>query len=342
MRVTLVNRERGSHSNQRLTAIRRSKSYRLDVVSDVTRAEWVDIDDLLYSDSESDRVIRSIVNPDTILLTTALRDGLTPSVPFIARLIEARAHAAIDTPLFVIACENRLDSTWIRDEVARQTGLAFSRIGPSANIHFLPCISDRICSMPEYDQHADCAYVPVEPYAKWTIERAGPIRQLEEALNHVVNGQRRVEFVDDIMPYRRQKLWLVNGPHLALALLARARGESAINLFLRSPLNEILFRAVQRELAIAVRFATSDLGDMESFNQRIFERFRDYPDVVDRVASRLRRNRLEEFVTDLDAKLGEPVRLILERTHGDVAQVPVTVRIVFQCLDIIAKGRYLD
>ncbi|HWP38032.1 MAG TPA: hypothetical protein VNL18_10815, partial [Gemmatimonadales bacterium] len=290
LNVVLANRRQGSGSFRRNESLKLTRRYRIDVVGEIPSSEWVQVQELLYTDSDIEELLARVSDPSTILLTTALKDGLARTVPVISRLIEARVQAAPQSPLFVIACENRLDSTWLRTQITEHAG-----VDPSVDhtVHFLPCVADRICSEVRYDEDSQYVFVMAEPYARWTIEKTHHTAPLEQALRNLAE-EGVVEFVGDIAPYRTRKLWLVNGPHLVLAILARKAGEPRLNVFLRSGLNALLFRRIQEGFSEAVRLRTAAFvtTDLEFFNVEILERFRNYPDTAERIMKRLSRTRL--------------------------------------------------
>ncbi len=65
----------------------------------------------------------------------------------------------------------------------------------------------------------DLATVVCEPHRSWCIERVPGLPPLADV---------GVEVVDDIEPYQRRKLWLLNGPHSAIAYLGLLTGHDSI------------------------------------------------------------------------------------------------------------------
>lgn len=339
-RVVLANREVGSASKKKNSALKHNTKFTLKVVGRTTRTESVQIDKFIYTDSESDELLDLFENSSTMLLTTGLKEGLKNCIPDISRLIKKRVDATLDEPLFVLACENRFDSNWLLSEVAAHLGMSRDQL-ESRQVQFLPCVVDRICTNIECDSSGQVS-VEVEPYAKWVIETTEASKKLEKALSLLVN-EGIIEFVSDIKPYKLRKLWLINGPHLLVAILARADRKTGVHIFLRESRHELLFRAIQQEFTDAVRFSTHAFSTEEliEFNNRTVSRFQEYPDTSNRIMGRFRRGALETFIKDLDAKVGEPARIILERTKA-TTRIALMTRTIYQCLRMISAEDYVD
>jgi mannitol-1-phosphate/altronate dehydrogenase len=207
-------------------------------------------------------------------------------------------------------------------------------------ISFPRCVVDRMCLKTALDADSEEVIVTVEPYARWVIERTAGSERLEEAFAPLIKGG-TVKFVSDIQPYRIQKLWLVNAPHLLVAILSKLAREPRLDVFLRSPHNELLLKRIQAELMPAVQFSSHlSLSELRAFNDRIVCRFQECPDRPDRILSRFRRSTLDLFLRDLDIKVGDPVRVLLSKPLGESPNY--ITRTIYQLLRLIRDEDYVE
>lgn len=340
-KVILANRSGDAGSLKKTNAIKENRSYLLHIWGQTQREETVQVDTLLFTDTEEHLLYQRVCDPSTVLLTTALKDGLHDSVSLIRAMIQARVTASIKSPLFIIACENIVDSNKLMSLVKNTPGIKNSqRRDFDKGIKFVPCVVDRICSKVVYDDDLDSVRVNVEPYARWVIERTEGIEILEEQFMSLVE-RNLVEFVPDIRPYKMRKLWLVNGPHLVAAILSKAVREERLEVFLRDPTNEAIMRRVQAEFGQALLMQDNAFSamDLANFSEGILKRFQDYPDSFRRIMSRFNRTTLEGFLKDMYLKVVEPARVLLDRRGAKRARW--ITHSVYEALRMIEAGDYL-
>ncbi len=343
MQVVLVNRtSQDEKSAKRNDGLERRKEYKVNILSDTVSSEYIPIHEFLYMDRSRSELIQRVTDSSTVLLTTALRTGLENCVPLIAEMIVARVRAAVDTRLFVMACENRLDSSWLYESVRTACREEEVREGIERHVSFVPCVVDRICTKSRYIVDEDKVIVDTEPYAKWIIQRSDHTGELEELLAPLI-GDEVVEFVDSVDPYKLRKRWLVNGPQLLAAILAKAVGETGIHRFLRTPANAELFREIQEEALEGVVISTNGFfsrTELSELNATLRSRFRKYPDTTARLLSQLQRPTLEGFFSDLWDRVGEPVRVVLSARQG--TKMTETVRVVFEAVRMVHDKEYVE
>ncbi|MFF9403113.1 MULTISPECIES: mannitol dehydrogenase family protein [unclassified Streptomyces] len=87
-------------------------------------------------------------------------------------------------------------------------------------------------------------------------------------------------FVDDIGPYERRKLWLLNGAHSLLAYMGLARGHETVAEAIRDPSCE---RAVDDLWGAAARHLDEDRLDIPAYRRQLLDRFRN-PRIAHRLA----------------------------------------------------------
>jgi fructuronate reductase len=200
-----------------------------------------------------------------------------PGVPRL--LATALAHRPADAPSLVIASLDNVadngrvlrravldaagDDLGLRDRVAR---VAF----PCSVVdRMVPATTDTdVAEVAERLGRLDLAAVVAERHRSWAITRVDGLPPL---------GEVGVEVVEDIEPYQRRKLWLLNGPHSAVAYTGLVAGcrtiaEAAIHPFVapfvRSLVGDVLgvtdLPAAVRPAAFAAdalkRFTNPDLG----------------------------------------------------------------------------------
>jgi fructuronate reductase len=210
-----------------------------------------------------------------------LASGALPSSApaLIALALQRRRQVGLDPPIFA-SLDNLLDN----GSVLRTRVLAEAdRIDPeltawiAAEVRFPSSVVDRMVPAPterDLEEIADGlglrdeAGVAAERHRSWFIRSVGGLEPLHEV---------GVELVDDVAPFERRKLWLLNGPHSAVAYagllagydtIAGAVANPTIARFVRDLVGDTLevaeFPAALRPAAFAdevlQRFANPALG----------------------------------------------------------------------------------
>jgi fructuronate reductase len=188
------------------------------------------IREVLVATQQPGRLTALLSSPDIHVVTlTVTEAGYQPDGEIVAQLVRGlRARRAHDAGLTVISCDN------LPDNGRLLSGLVSSACEPalsdwvSRRVTFPSSVVDQIVPATTGDDLravaaklglADFAAVVGEPHRQWVVEDrfGGPRPPWEHA---------GVVFTDDIGPYQRTKLRVVNGTHSALAYLGLRAGYS--------------------------------------------------------------------------------------------------------------------
>lgn len=184
-------------------------------------------------------LVEAIADPTTTMLTLTITekgyDGEAPVL--IAEGLRRRAGE----PIVVASLDN----------VADNGRLLRARVGDHAGAVFPSSVVDRMVpAMP------DSSTVVAERHCSWIIQRVDGLPPLA------------FDVVDDVAPYQRRKLWLLNGPHSALAYLglgagcttiAEAVAHDEVSAFVREMIEDVL--------------EVADVPDARAFAEEALRRF---------------------------------------------------------------------
>ncbi|WP_426520131.1 mannitol dehydrogenase family protein [Diaminobutyricibacter sp. McL0618] len=163
----------------------------------------------------------------------------------------------------VVSCDNLPENGAVVRDLVR--GLASS--DPAlldwidANVSFVSTMVDRItpATTPrdreialELTGFADAAPVVTEPFSEWVLSGAFPAGRPDWE----VAGAR---FVDDIEPFERRKLWLLNAGHSCLAYLGLLRGRATIAEAMADPVCRDALEELWAEARPVLPFDDSEL-----------------------------------------------------------------------------------
>ncbi|WP_460521603.1 mannitol dehydrogenase family protein [Humibacter antri] len=174
----------------------------------------------------------------------------------IVRGLAARARASAG-PIALVSCDNlsgngealrRAVLTEVDDEELA------SWIGD--NVSFVSTMVDRItpdttdadrAMMRDLTGYDDTAPVVAEPFSEWMVSGAFPAGRPEwERVG--------THFVDDIEPYERRKLWLLNAGHTMLAAMGIPRGHETVAEAFADPECRMLLEALWAEARVVLPF----------------------------------------------------------------------------------------
>lgn len=161
--------------------------------------------------------------------------GASAAVTAPGRLVDGlRARrAAVGGPVAVVSCDNLSDNGRL---LARVVGELTEHVDPElarwidSNVSFVSTMVDRItpattaadreevCALTGRD---DAAPVVTEPFSEWVVQGDFPAgRPAWDAVG--------VRFIEDLEPYERRKLWLLNAGHSLLAYEGLALGLTTV------------------------------------------------------------------------------------------------------------------
>ena len=190
------------------------------------------------ADGADERLWRdALADPAVAIVTLTITEaGYRASGPGSAgvRLVEGlRARwLAGAPPVAVVSCDNLPENGGVVRDLVRAIASAEPALVAwiDDNVSFVSTMVDRItpASTPrdqvialELTGFADAAPVVTEPFSEWVLSGAFPSGRP----GWEVAGAR---FVDDIEPFERRKLWLLNAGHSTLAYLGLLRGRATI------------------------------------------------------------------------------------------------------------------
>ncbi|MCI0156136.1 mannitol dehydrogenase family protein [Leifsonia shinshuensis] len=178
---------------------------------------------------------RVLADPEVGVLTlTVTEAGYRPGSSAPARVLDGllARHAAGAGGIAVVSCDNLPDN----GRVLRDAVLALADPGSDieawirSEVSFVSSMVDRITpATTDADREAvrrltgwdDAAPVVTEPFAEWVLAGSFPAgRPAWDAAG--------ARFVDDIAPYERRKLWLLNAGHSLLAYHGLAAGHVTV------------------------------------------------------------------------------------------------------------------
>ncbi|WP_445147776.1 hypothetical protein [Baekduia sp. Peel2402] len=126
-----------------------------------------------------------------------------------------------------------------------------------------------------------------------------------------------VTFVDDLGPYETQRLWLVEGPAIALALIARDdHNLPTIQDAAQTADGKRWLHASLGYLTAGLRHTGKSLPDSATYGFEQGPAWLRHQDEVSRILRRLRRADLQWLLIEVHAKLGRPARAAKEANGG--------------------------
>ena len=233
---------------------------------------------------------------EPLLVTGSLREYIKDRLPFIEELL--RARPATEEAIFM-ACENEPDPAYKRvAEVCSETG-----------VHFLRTVVNRICVALPSD--GDRRRVSAHSLGEWLVERPPRPLPVLEALERVPE----FELVDDFDARYDRKLWMVNGAHQALALMAlRGRDEFQLDTDagegrddLQRAFDDVRVAARISHLHAAMDEALKakhrELTGSMDYCCEYLKAYSEHPDSISRILKSLRRADLAPFLGTLQRRL---------------------------------------
>lgn len=268
-----------------------------------------------YEDISED-VRQRIASPEPLLLTCTLREMIAERYPLVEGILRARPNGA---ETILLPCENAPHSTYTDlSQICDLTGALFQRT-----------VVNRMCTERERDSE-NRRMVSAHPLGEWLIEQP---QRPSALLDQLASGVEEVRLVDDYDARKARKLWMVNGAHQALAMMAWDATERTLGViegddpvFLRR--SDDLREAARRQRVSArlhhLHAAMDDAllhvyprlqGNLAYGLEHVIA-YSEHPDSVKRVLANFRRQDLAPFIETMKARLGEPAEICsqLERS----------------------------
>jgi fructuronate reductase len=240
----------------------------------ITRAAEGDSAEIIQSVSEvhdgrGEAWQRTLADPGVAILTVTVTergyeaapapaseaDAETPGAR-IARGLLARAQASAG-PIALVSCDNlSANGEALRNAIVRETDDDDLKTWIDANASFVSTMVDRITpGTTDADRETarqltgfdDAAPVVTEPFSEWVL--SGEFPGGRPAWDRV--GAR---FVDDIEPYERRKLWLLNAGHTLLASTGLLRGHETVAEAFADPECRMLLEDLWQEARVLLPF----------------------------------------------------------------------------------------
>jgi len=156
--------------------------------------------------------------------------------------------------------------------------------------------------------------VSAHPLGEWLVAR--PVGSQTPRLLGALSVVAGFEIVEDIAARHDRKLWMVNGAHQALALMARRanadhRLEDCEDLreAIRNPSTAVRLGHIHNAMNEALRIKHPQLGESIDYGVKHVAAYAEHPDSVARVLSAFRRLELVPFLDALDERIAAPARV---------------------------------
>ena len=233
------------------------------------------------------------------LITTAVGAGILPKIaPLIAEGLKARKASGQNTPLHLIACENKVGATSLLEEEVRAHLDSSMEDFLEKWVRFPNCAVDRIVPPQQGENPVD---VVVEPFFEWVVDERACITRV------IDTGE--VTYTDNLPAFIERKLFTLNTAHLATGVLGLERGYETISRAIEDPDILAFVRGIMQETGamLAKRHGFS-AHSLAAYHEKIIRRFEN-PYVVD-APLRVLREPLRKL--SKGERVVAPIRLSLE------------------------------
>lgn len=260
--------------------------------------------------------------PEALITIAATTEGFEARHKFLLEIAAARAERAGSQTVFV-PCENDPGRSYPEFRTAME----------ALGVDCRDTMVNRLCPKLKLDPVDGAYQVTVDEVAEWVIQGAPDHRGLQ-----ALESLAYVEFAPDLEPFETRKRWLVNGAHLALAILAHARNIPSIDIAAVEPGRARWLQRLHAALIEALEHEHPHMTSNEEYAARHVAAWTRHEDEVTRILRRLKREQPLPFFDDLERKLIEPVSLL---------SAPASIREVRYVLDrlhyLLVKAKsYVD
>jgi mannitol-1-phosphate/altronate dehydrogenase len=284
-----------------------------------------------------------------MLVTTSL-GGLRPAIVSIIRDgLVARAQRKAP-PLFVLACENEVKSADLQREIEREVAAGVI----AAEARFVPCVVDRIC--PAIMDDRSHVVVRAEEYGRISLWHDSDLSFFWDRLSAQARAARAI-MVESSRAHleftERKKKWLINGPHLLLAINAHhanyltfesyIRDYPAVALGMLQEFGEGCFHVCTEGNNLPI--APKDIRiAIEQTEAEVLARFANFSDLTNRIMHRFvqptEKNpaSMQDFFRNMQYKIVEPAQAYYESTGEMPHRMCDTL---LKLVELIAKDRFI-
>ncbi|MGX1360727.1 hypothetical protein QNJ95_37125 [Bradyrhizobium elkanii] len=354
MHFEFVLANRGSGAQSTLSTqnelIARQQKYEIEYYDG--ERELIPVSQLLnFSDTaQHGQLIDLILDNETKLVTTSLKGAHIQIIPTLVEALRARATSGSEK-VFILACENAVSSEDLRRDIQKSCN---SEISEAINgvTEYIQCMVDRVCSEPRIVD--DRVVVPAERFGCLVLDPSADVSLFKTRLEHASSQNALIKIASNFDVEITKKKWLLNGPHLILAINALYERKFDFCEYVNE--NKNLLAEIFQEFSIGCAQSIIERDDL-SFDQMIEldkdlqlasetnqQRFLQNPDLVERIASRFLKpthrspKRLQDFFSNLSYKVMEPA-LAFRRRAG---QLPHRISLtLYRLVDLVADGRFL-
>lgn len=259
-----------------------------------------------YSDLSAE-VRRKIESDEPLLLTCTLREMIVQRQSLVEELLRARQK---DAETIFLPCENAPHSAYAQlIAVCEETG-ATARC----------TVVNRMCTEGERDSE-NRRMVSAHSLGEWLIERPSEPSPMLEQLEIAAE----VKMIDDYKARQARKLWMVNGAHQALALMAWEGTERTLEIVdegegqarrsddLRDAARgaRVLARLSHLHAAMddALIHEYPHLKGSLDYGLEHVIAYSEHPDSVKRVLGAFRRQDLAPFIKTMEIRLARPAEI---------------------------------
>jgi mannitol-1-phosphate/altronate dehydrogenase len=307
----------------------------------------------LNNEYHRNSLVKLLASPETRMLTTSLstRQAYSLIAPIIVEGLIARSSITT-SPLYALACENDISHSTFNEEIIH----AVSRDNASTidtMCAFIPCVVDRVCKRPLVE--ANRVVVRAERFGRLSLGPNVDLSFFRDRLSDTDRASQIVKIEPNFELAVMKKKWLLNGPHLLLAVYAIYQGRLAFHHFVRE--NPELVQEMLQEFALGIFYLAVEsknytTNELETFDKElddeiraVQERFESEPDDACRVARRFVRPNAENpetmtaFFDNMRSKILAPA-LAFYRNEG---QLPNRLSFtLFLLMELISDRQFRD
>ncbi|AGB42196.1 mannitol-1-phosphate/altronate dehydrogenase [Halobacteroides halobius DSM 5150] len=246
-----------------IESINKTNSYTIELLDDDQTRETIFPVTALNSIKEEEKVIQGIIEVD--IITTSVGVGNLSKIAEILSKGLSKRLKENKTKIDVIANENAINaSSTLKKEIEKHVpSEKMSEI--CEFVGFPNSAIDRLALSKETDQ-GEIALV--EPVYEWVINKS-------EMMNLDLPLIEDVIYVENLDPYIKRKIYMVNMGHAATAYIGFAAGEDTIQSTLAKPEMEDFIRGVLDEVK---HYVVKKLGfeskEIDSFIEKTLKRFK--------------------------------------------------------------------